>query len=416
MIAEGDIIRTISGARIRVERELAIGGQGHIFAARHTGTGELGILKVFKPEHTNPNNAKRVEYLVAERLDKKHGAFVGPSDAVIQKNCLGHFSRRARGIPLDQFLYESEPVPYIQYVALTLAIVGAFDFLHAIGWIHGDIHPGNIFVFRDPNTLILNIGIIDFDNFRVAPLPLPPSIGHQLYLAPELRQAVRNRRPAVPDMGTETYALGLLVQEGLLLKHPAQGHYNTPDEFDMAMSCGRWPDDPMLNVRPIDEGFPAAVLDCQTASLCRRVHALNASTRPTSREWRITLSHASGHVNICDACTAPCIADASKRTCPVCGTAFPTPRLVIVKSGKVIALDNGCVRVGRPEFDGEPTISSVHAVFRQFGPEVVMQPLGLNGVFKKDNNGSWRRVGDKELLAVERGDELRFGHCDARIE
>lgn len=415
-INKGEIVHSMSGARIRVGEFIVSGGQGDVYFAQHMETGEVGILKMYMPDKINSGTTTRIEKLVADRLDKKNAAFVGPTEAIIQKSRIGHFSRRARGVPLDQFLYESEPVPYIQYVLTTLAIMGAFDCLHSIGWVHGDVHPGNIFVYLDPISLVPRIEIIDFDNYRLESLPLPPALGQQLYLAPELRQAVRNRQPAIPNIGTENYALGLLVQEGLLLKHPAIGHYVTPDEYEQAMSTGRWPDDPMLSARIIDEGFPPVVLDCQIASLFRRAHSLNPLARPTSREWRMAISNATAHIHICDVCKVPYIADASKRACALCGTVFPTRRLVIVKTGKSIALDSGCVRVGRPEFDGEPSISSVHAVFRQFGPEVIMQPLGLNGVYKKENDGLWRRILEKELLVVERGDALRFGNCDARIE
>ncbi len=414
MLTEGQTLRTTSRARIRVKEFLASGGQGHVYLARHLDTGEDGILKIYNDEYCNTANTQRLEFLVSMRLGKKHAAFVAPIEAVIHKNLVGHFSRRARGVPADPLIYD-ESFPYVQSLFMALQLARWIELLHGLDMFHGDLHLGNIFIYRLGSLVIIEL--IDFDNFGSPGQPQPPAVGHELYLAPELRQAMKKGIPARPDAASENYALAVLIHQILLSKHPANGFDATPANFDTAMCSGQWLHDPLLaNKGTSADGYSSLILNCELANLFRKAFTLSPSARPTPSIWRTSISQALGHVHICPTCSGPCLADQSKKNCPNCGSPFPSLSLVIRRTGARIPLDQGSIRVGRPEFNNEKTISAIHAVFRQVGPEVIVQSYGLNGTFKRQPDASWTRLCDGQEVPVEVGDQLRFANEETLIE
>jgi len=414
-LPQGTTVRTTLKSGIEVVSFLSSGGQGFVYKARYLDTGELGILKIFKDEYVNADSAKRAEFLVVQQLHKKHICFAAPSEVIIQKPRIGHFSRLAKGVKADDFLYdENETYPYIQSVELALAIVGALEYLHSLGIIHGDIHPGNLYISRVGS--VLYVEIIDFDNFRAKGLPLPSAVGHILYLAPELRKALAACKPAVPDEYTERYAVTVLMHEILLSKHPASGYDRTSAEMNHAMSLGVWLHDPFISSKvDVPNGLPSFILDYELASLFRRGLGKDPEARPSASEWRAVLQKALDRIFICPLCGSPCFVDVSKKSCPVCLKNYPNLNLV-TSSGKVICLDNGCIRIGRTELEGARTVSALHAVFRQVGPFVYVENVGVNGTYKREKNGIWTHVKDREPLLVETGDVLRLADVEVKIE
>ena len=61
-------------------------------------------------------------------------------------------------------------------------------------------------------------------------------------------------------------------------------------------------------------------------------------------------------------------------------------------------------------------MSALHTVFRQVGPFVFAENVGVNGTYKHEKNGSWTRIKDRDTLLIEKGDVLRLADVEVKIE
>jgi DNA-binding helix-hairpin-helix protein with protein kinase domain len=280
-----------------------------------------------------------------------------------------------------------------------------------MGIVHGDIRDSNVLVCR--KGTVTTIYIIDVDNFAARGVSKPFCLGDLLYLAPELSMAMKERRPACPDLYTDRFAHGVLMHEVVLLKHPASGHDDTEEMFDRAMYGGQWIHDPAAPTRADAGGYPTTVLNSRVANLFRRFLSKERADRPAPAEWRDELLPVLGQVFVCPACKGPSMIDSSKWSCPLCKRPYPTLKLV-APGGRVVPLDAGCVRVGRGTLGGSPRVSTLHAIFRRVGPEVWVESIGRNGTYRQAE-GRMVRIPDGKSVLIQAGDILRLADVEVRI-
>jgi len=236
-----------------------------------------------------------------------------------------------------------------------------------------------------------------------------------LYLAPELRSALKEGRTAIPDVYSELYAFGVLNHEIVLLKHPASGRDNSEEEFNRAMLSGGWLHDPASSEKlGFTGGLPVGSLNSRIAALFRRSLSKDRHERPSAQEWEAELLRALGTVFICPFCNARGLLDSSKKVCPMCDRPFATFALV-APAGGMIDLGSGCVRVGRNDLGGAPMVSALHAVFRQVGPELWLECRGRNGTFRR-RGSNWERLPDDRPTLIDDGDVLRLADVEVRVE
>jgi DNA-binding helix-hairpin-helix protein with protein kinase domain len=262
----------------------------------------------------------------------------------------------------------------------------------------------------------LHLYVIDLDNFNAPAVPLPPMVGQNLYLAPELRKALANREAAIPNIYTDRFSIALLLHEILLLRHVAAGADGNEADFQKAMCSGRWLQDPAAADRPSGNlgGYPAEVLNADLARLFRSALSLDPANRPSPGAWKSALGKAFNSLYCCPYCGGPCIVDMSKVVCPLCGRPFPHLTVRIVTTGQVFSLAHGTMVVGRAELGGSMKVSQRHAVFHRIGPETWLESHGRNGTYRWNGSG-WSRLPDKKPLLVQSADRLRFGDVEVRL-
>jgi serine/threonine protein kinase len=278
---------------------------------------------------------------------------------------------------------------------------------------HGDLRADNLLVNRAGT--VLQLFVIDLDNFNAPTVPPPPMVGDNLYLAPELRDALAHSRPAVPDLYTDRFSLGVLMHEIILLRHVAAGSDGNEADFEKAMGSGRWIQDPAAPDKLAGNpgGYPVEVLNADLARLFRCAMSLNPAERPGPDSWERELGKAINSVYCCPVCGGPCIIDVSKNACPLYG--HPFPHLVLkTADGRTISLERGSVSVGRNDVGGSMKVSVLHAIFRRVGPETWIESFGRNGTCRWTGT-TWVRLPERKPILVQPGDWLLLGDVQVQL-
>jgi hypothetical protein len=412
MIAKGKIVRTDSGRRLRVDGFIKAGGQGEAYRTTEMNTGEKGVLKVFHKCFANDDTMKRLRFLVGQDLTSACPAIRAPADIINKRDMMGHYAPLAAGRPLEEFLANPN-ITFLEGLQLAIPLAHAVGVMHKRQMAHGDLRADNLLVNRAGT--VLHLSLIDLDNYNAPTVPPPPMLGDNLYLAPELRDALAASRPAVPDLCSDCFALGVLMHEVVLLRHVAAGADASEADFQRAMCSGRWIQDPASPDRPPGSpgGYPVEVLNADLARLFRSAMSLKPGERPSPDFWEGELTKAMNSVYCCPACGGPCVVDVSKSACPLCRRPFPHLTLRLA-DGRTIPLERGSVSVGRGDLGGSVKVSVLHAVFRRVGPESWIESLGSNGTCRWTGT-AWVRLPDRKPILVQTGDWLLLGDVQVQL-
>jgi serine/threonine protein kinase len=406
----GDQVRTHRGRSIRIERSIAVGGQAELYRATELASGRPCALKLFHPHYQGSETERRVRFLVERELGRLSPLLLAPEDWFRSAQGLGHVAPWAPGIPLERYL--ETPEPFLQGIQLALALACAVDILHGQGICHGDISASNAFVEVTPGGT-LQLRLIDLDNFVTRGVPRSPCLGQILYLSPELRGSAGHG----PDTPSELFALATLIHEAILLRHPG-GAGDSPEEFFRRMTSGQWNEDPQLvsPSAPRAGGYSVLVLNAPIMGLFRRSFLLVPEARPTAREWVEALKQALLDIHECPrpGCGYPVLVDCTKRACPGCAQPYPLLVLEAPTAAFTRVIDQGCLRIGRQELGGAPTVSQLHAVLRRVGPQTYLESLGQNHSYRLAA-GRWIRLPEQRPVLLQAGDHLRFAEVEVRI-
>jgi len=412
MIAKGKIIRTDSGRRLRVDGFIKAGGQGEAYRTTEMNTGEKGVIKVFHKRFANGDTLKRIRFLLGQDLASACPAIRAPTDILNTRGMVGHYTPRAPGRTLEEFLANPDST-FVEGLQLAISLAYPIGVMHTRQIAHGDLQAENLIINRVGS--VLQLSVIDLDNFNAPAVPPPPMVGQNLYLAPELRVALAHSRPAVPDLYTDCFALGVLMHEIILLRHVASGSDGNEADFQKAMCSGRWIQDPAASDRPAGNpgGYPVEVLNADLARLFRFALSLEPAKRPSPDRWKNELGKAFNTIYCCPACGGPCVVDVSKSACPLCKRLFPHLAMRMA-DGRVISLECGSVSVGRNDLGGSMKVSVLHAVFRRVGPETWIESLGSNGTCRWTGT-AWVRLPEKKPILVQEGDWLLLGDVQVQL-
>jgi len=413
MIQKGEIVKSDSGRCIRVDELIKAGGQGEAYRATEVNSGQKVVLKVFHKRFAHGDTVKRLCFLVDQHLQSACPVLVAPIEVLNKRDLVGHYTPFADGQLLEEFLSNPHST-FIEQMQLAITLAHAISVLHARKIADGDLHAENLIIKHVGSVFQLHI--IDLDNFNAPGMPAPSCVGHNLYMAPELRAALAKGQPAIPTVATDLYSLGVLMHEIILLCHPSQGNDDNEADFQKAMCAGKWLMDPAVADRPSGNlgGYPTTVLNADLARLFRSAVSLDPTKRPSSDIWETELCKSFNTVYACPKCGGPCVIDISKVACPLCSLPFPHLTLRINGHGGDIPLANGSTVVGRTELGGSLKVSARHAVFHRVGPETWLESAGSNGTYRW-NGSKWIRMPDRKSLLVVAGDRLRLGDIEVQL-
>ncbi|MDI1451535.1 serine/threonine-protein kinase [Polyangium sp. 6x1] len=205
---------TVVAQRFVIEHLAGEGGMGEVYRATDTGSGMPVALKVLRLAGAQVEERFQREVAALERLS--HPAIVA---------CVGHGVLAGERPWLAMEWLEGEdlarritrgPLAPDEALPIARAVAEALGAAHAIGVVHRDVKPHNVFlVDRDP----ARVKVIDFGLARVAGTQTATLtgalIGTPAYMAPEQIRGARD-----VDGRADLYALGALLFECLTGQKP----------------------------------------------------------------------------------------------------------------------------------------------------------------------------------------------------
>jgi eukaryotic-like serine/threonine-protein kinase len=218
------LVGRVLGDAYAVERPLGAGGMGAVYVARHTRTGRSYAVKVLLQDRAlSPENSRRF------RREAKALAAIGHAGII----AVHDFSESPDGLAyIVMDLLEGEDLasrlrrgpllwPEIQRIGEEVA--AALGAAHAVGILHRDLKPGNIFLARQPGApdraVLLDFGLAKaIDPTTETQLTSTGEVlGTPLYMAPE------QARGDELDGRADLYSLGAVLFEMVTGRPPFTG-------------------------------------------------------------------------------------------------------------------------------------------------------------------------------------------------
>jgi serine/threonine protein kinase/uncharacterized membrane protein YebE (DUF533 family) len=209
------------GGRYRITKRLGDGGMGSVYLAEHTVIRKTVAIKLLKPEF----NADKS---LVERFFREAKATAAiQHENVVEILDFGQTPEYAyfvmealSGCELTALLGGGRRLPWNRSKAITIQVVSALAAAHAVGIVHRDMKPGNVFLIQRGNSpdyvKVLDFGIAKI-NDGVQLTQAGMVFGTAAYMAPE--QATGGE----VDGRTDIYAVGCLLFEMLTGQVPFPG-------------------------------------------------------------------------------------------------------------------------------------------------------------------------------------------------
>ena len=202
----------VIAGRYRVERHLASGGMGQVFAAHDLRSDRLVALKVMSGEAPTAEASARFAIEARATSTLSHPGIVAVLDAGADQGRQYLVTELLEGRTVRELL-AAGPISLPAALDLGVQLSRALAAAHAHGVIHRDLKPGNLFVTRQGALKILDFGIAKLTRREqgapevIALTEEGKPIGTAAYMAPE-----QVRAEAV-DERADVFAFGVVLHE-----------------------------------------------------------------------------------------------------------------------------------------------------------------------------------------------------------
>jgi alpha-tubulin suppressor-like RCC1 family protein/tRNA A-37 threonylcarbamoyl transferase component Bud32 len=206
-------------AEYEVIREIGRGGTALVYLARERATGEEVAIKLIRAKYLEDDEAiarfAREARFVAQ-LDHPN---IVPVRAVLDLETAGValVMAHVNGRTLKQVIREEHPVPADDTERMMRGIANGLAAAHAMGIVHRDVKPENIFIDADGRALLADFGLARSMSNDTQLTMAGVAIGTPAYMAPE--QIDGGQLDARGDI----YSLGLVAWEMLTGHRPWEG-------------------------------------------------------------------------------------------------------------------------------------------------------------------------------------------------
>ncbi|HYH97493.1 serine/threonine-protein kinase [Hyalangium sp.] len=256
-----------------VKRRIGAGGMGIVYEGEHPIIGRKVAIKILRPEFSDGGGARDLISEARAASAIRHRGIID----VFGFGTIPHIGQYLvmeylEGAPLDEIIAQRAPMLEAEVIALLDELLGALGAAHAMGVIHRDLKPGNIFVVRDSGGGE-SVKVLDFGLAKRSEMPNGTSpqtrasmiVGTPEYMAPEQAsgQAVGPH--------TDLYSVGVIAFEMLTRRIPFEG----PSAMSIAIQH--------VQAKPPP---PSTYVDLHPAldELVVRMLAKTAAQRPASAE------------------------------------------------------------------------------------------------------------------------------------
>ncbi|MBV9946002.1 MAG: protein kinase [Myxococcales bacterium] len=205
----GDLL----GGKYRLARRIGIGGMGEVWVARNRATRADVAVKLCLPsaaEHLDAAARFRQEARLGAMLS--HRSVVRIFDLVEESDgTLVLVMELLRGETLGTYLEKRGALPCDEALAIALPLLSALAHAHALGVVHRDVTPANIFLAVDPDGQVIP-KLVDFG---IAKLPGSGqdtmdgrALGTPRYMSPE---QIRGQRDI--DGRSDLFSVAVVLYE-----------------------------------------------------------------------------------------------------------------------------------------------------------------------------------------------------------
>ncbi len=213
-----------------LRRELGQGGQGAVYYAENTETGQPAAVKFIHAEYAHNSGLR-------ERFMREAKIMVQLSHPNICKAY--HFYQDADQVAIIMEYLEGEdlqnlidrfgPVQPLKVIEWYRQLLPAFQYAHDRGIIHRDVKPSNMVLTKKGLLKVLDFSIAKIIDGAGTDLGLTGTrtmLGTPLYMSPEQIQT-----PKFVDLRTDIYSLGVMMYTLLA----GQAPYDAPDDSQFGL-------------------------------------------------------------------------------------------------------------------------------------------------------------------------------------
>jgi serine/threonine-protein kinase len=219
MFNEFDIGALVPGTSYRVVAEIGRGGMGSVYEVEHLELGKRFVLKALLAEYVCRDDLVlrlRNEWRALGRLE--HPNIVSVTDAGVADNGVPYYvMERLQGETLGARIKRLTNLEIEESLTIAAEILEGLAAAHAIGVVHRDVKPPNIFLTRTGVAKVLDFGIAKLLDGNASITRRGHAIGTPRYMSPEQASG------AVVDARADLYAVGLLLFEMLSGRSPFEG-------------------------------------------------------------------------------------------------------------------------------------------------------------------------------------------------
>jgi serine/threonine-protein kinase len=268
--------------KYRLLRQLGDGGMGAVYEATHERLGTRVAVKILHPDiASRPGIVDRFlqEAKVAAQIRSPHVVTVSDVDQT-QDGYVYLVMELLEGEPLAALVDRQGKLPVAIACEYTRQILAALEAAHAIGVVHRDLKPDNVFVTHmagKPVLKLIDFGIAKVRREGVKNLTMAGvMMGTAEYMAPEQAYSADTA-----DARSDVFSVGVMLYEMLAGQRPATGD----DARIVALKIERGEVTPLVHVAP--------EVPQKLAGLVHRAMAPRPEMRfATATEMRLALEQA----------------------------------------------------------------------------------------------------------------------------
>ena len=221
-------IGEVVNEKYQIVREIARGGMGVVYEAKNIVFNTKVALKMLQFQEANPIAMKRFEreFQVCSQLS--HPNIIKMYDCGLYKKNPYIVMDYIEGIAITEYVAQHDPAygtenkrDYKLCVKLIAQIAHALEYVHKHKICHRDIKPSNILVCEDGRPILIDFGIVKFQQEQTWSLTKTTEIvGTCGYMSPEQIDVNQNKL----DHRSDIYSLGILLYELLTEQHAFYGN------------------------------------------------------------------------------------------------------------------------------------------------------------------------------------------------